>query len=310
MSGYGRNNPCPCGSGKKNKQCCGRATIRTPDEMYVRLRRLDGEASDGIQRIATQRYSKEEFLAAMAEFCPDKPGLMKEDDPEIEFFLRWYYYDWLPEKGEQPAEAFLRSKDPRVDPDVYRLVDKTIDAPYSFLQVTNVRRGESFEARDILRKLEFSIIERTATQTLEPGDILYARVVEWDGMCLMMGNGSQAMPGEYLGELVNLRAELLKENGSSKGSLSDDDLLIYEGDLRLAYFDMLEAAAHHGQDIRNTDGDPMLFHTIRYEIPSFSRAFDALRGFQPDATDADLTRAGNDVSGDAGGADLLEADDG
>jgi hypothetical protein len=103
----------------------------------------------------------------MAEFRPDRDVPMKEDDPDADLFLRWYYYDWLPEEGEQPAEAFLRSKDPRVDPDVFTLVDKTIDAPYSFLQVTGVRPGESFDARDILRKREFSIIERGATQTLQ-----------------------------------------------------------------------------------------------------------------------------------------------
>jgi hypothetical protein len=300
MSTPERNAPCPCGSGKKYKQCCGRADRTTPEGAYDRIRRLDGAASDAIGRIIKQTHDRDEFLGAHAEFHPGQKGPLDPDDPEVEFFLRWFYYDWLPAKGEQPAEAFLKKKDPRVDPDVFTLVDKTLKSPYSFLQVTAVSPGESFVARDILRKREFIITERVATERIEPGHIVYARVVEWNGVNFMMGTGPQVMPGQYLSEITELRDEYLKARGTPGKQIPDDDLRIIEDDLRRTYFKLIEGILERARDIRNTDGDPLEFHALRYEVSSFQVAFDELRGLQPDATDAELMGAGDDEPGPAG----------
>lgn len=305
MKEPGRNDPCPCGSGKKYKQCCGRADRVTPEGTYERIRRLDGAASDGIGRLFKRMRSREDFLAAHAAFHPGQEGVLDPDDPEVEFFLRWLYYDWLPEDGDPPAEAFIESADTRVDPDVFTLVEKTIESPYSYLQVTAVRPGESFDVRDILRKREFTIIERGATQTARPGHILYARVVEWDGVHFMMGNGPQVIPAEYLGEIADLRDGYLKEKGTPGEPIPDEDLLTIEGDLRLTYFDLRDGILQRKTDIQNTDGDPMLFHTIRYEVTSFDQAFAVLKDLDPDATEEELMDASGDDPEPAGNAAVI-----
>lgn len=287
MSPPKRNAPCSCGSGKKYKYCCGRATITTPAATYDRLRRLDGEASNQILLRAKRLFGEEGLASAMAAFRPGREKELNENDPDFEFFFRWFQYDWVPEHGEQPPEALLRERDERIDPDVFRLIDKTLDAPYSFLQVTDRRPGEMFFARDIFRDREFQIIERTASKTIEPGSIIYARVVEMDGTCFMMGNGPQVIPAEFMADLVDLREQLLEEQGSASPAMTDDVLSTYEEDMRLTYFDLIEAATRRLQDIRNTDGDPLLFHTIHYEVPSFERAFEALRVLEPKASDTD-----------------------
>jgi hypothetical protein len=63
-----RNAPCPCGSGKKYKHCCGGSTMRIPSEIYDRLRRLDGEASEYMMRLAKRMYGKEGLAAAWSDF--------------------------------------------------------------------------------------------------------------------------------------------------------------------------------------------------------------------------------------------------
>jgi hypothetical protein len=300
MSTPERNAPCPCGSGKKYKQCCGRADRATPEGEYDRIRRMDGAASDALGRMFKQIHGRDEFLAAHAEFHPGLEGPLNPDDPETDFFLRWYFYDWLPVEGEQPAVAFLKKRDPRVDPDVYTLVDKTLKSPYSFLQVTAVSPGVSFIARDILRKREFTITERVVTKNIEPGHIVYARVVEWDGLCFMMGTGPQVIPGQYLGEIAELRDEYLRDRGTTGEPIPDDDLRVLEDDMRHTYFAMLDDILERARDIHNTDGDPLEFHTLRYDVSSFKGAFDALRGLEPDATDLELMQAGDSEPGIVG----------
>jgi hypothetical protein len=48
MTTPGRNDPCPCGSGKKYKKCHGAATTLPVDYVYDRIRRLEAPASAGI----------------------------------------------------------------------------------------------------------------------------------------------------------------------------------------------------------------------------------------------------------------------
>jgi hypothetical protein len=305
MSTPERNAPCPCGSGKKYKQCCGRADRVTPDVAYIRVRRMEGEASEAIQRIADRTYGKEGMLAALAEFNPEATEVFDEDDPELKFFFWWYQYNWLPEAGEPPAEIFLKTNDSRIDPDILRLVETTIDSPYSFLQVTRVRSGEGFDAHDIMRGHDFAIVDRSASQTLEPGNILYGKVVQWKGLSVMMGSGSRIIPAAFMPSLVDLRTELLSLEPSSDETLTDENLLDLEDDLREAYFDIVDNVMRRPPDIRTTDGDPLLFHTIRYEVPSFEHAFDALKGLDPGASDEKLLMAGMDESGQSGEAALI-----
>jgi hypothetical protein len=283
-----RNAPCPCGSGKKFKHCCGRSTTRTPSDIYDRLRRLDGEASEYIARLAKRIYGEEGLAAAWSDFHGSPNVPWNESHPEFEFFTRWFEYDWLPEDGPGPGEALLESDDSRIDPEILRLVETTLISPYSFLQVTAVEPGMEFTARDILRKTDHRIIERAASSTLERGSIVYARIVEMDGTEFMMGNGTRVIPSSFMADLVTLREKMLGKNPSTASSLANELLLGFEKQMRLFYLRMIDASSNPARNLHNTDGDPMLFHTIRYEVPSFERAVQAFRDLEPEMSDADL----------------------
>jgi hypothetical protein len=286
-----RNAPCPCGSGKKYKHCCGRSTGKTPTEAYDRLRRLDGEATEHIVRLARHTYGKGGLAAAWPAFLNEPDARLVESHPEYEFFTRWFAYDWCPEDNPSPAELLLDQHDDRVDPDIVRLVEKTLDSPYSFLQTMDVEPGVSFTARDILRKIDHHVTERSASLTLEPGSILYARIVEMDGIEFMMGSGMRVVPMSVMTNLLALRERILEEEPSLGGTIPVELLLAFEDELRNFYLATVEAASNPMRDMRNTDGDPLLFHTIRYEVPSFDAAFRALRDFEPDRSDAELMKA-------------------
>lgn len=280
MNTIGRNDPCPCGSGKKYKKCHGAITTRNPAGDYDRLRRLDGETTDSIMRFTKQQFGESIFEQAWNDYHFDESVRLKIDTPETDSFTWWFLYNWRPD-GETPlAKMFLEKKRAQVDDRQRRLIESTIDTPYSFFQVTGVIQGEELTMKDILRKQEYKVQERSASTILKPGYIIFARVVEMDGIQFMMGSAPRVIDSRMFAGLLEMRKTLEKEVQLVDGHIPAEALLEYEEELRRAYFDIVEDMDNQTLQIRNTDGDPLLYHTITYEIPSFEKAFHVLKDLE------------------------------
>jgi hypothetical protein len=75
MPKIGRNDPCPCGSGKKYKHCCYgenspvlRQVVTYDDADWTKIRRTEGDVVRRILGFALRRYGKEVFQEAQEEF--------------------------------------------------------------------------------------------------------------------------------------------------------------------------------------------------------------------------------------------------
>jgi hypothetical protein len=68
MHAIGRNDLCPCGSGKKNKKCCGALPLQSGDSTYEHIRRFNGET-----RLAIAPRKAERSLR-MLENCSASAG--------------------------------------------------------------------------------------------------------------------------------------------------------------------------------------------------------------------------------------------
>jgi hypothetical protein len=179
---------------------------------------------------------------------------------------------------------FLAEKAPKLDPDLRRFIEATLHSPYSFFQTLSVDPGAGLTLRDIIRRREFNITEKSASMILEKGHILLARVVELDGISFFMGTGTLVISPSYLDHVLNLRAVLEKAGSLTDGAVSSEALLEHEGDLRDAYFGIEDEQQNQTLEIRNTDGDPLAFHTLTYEISSFDGAFRALKDLEQKVT--------------------------
>lgn len=111
MKTIGRNDPCPCGSGKKYKKCCGAVSrVGDSDFQYANIRRLDGESGNLLMRFAKQRYGENALENAWGEFFFSDEIPYDMSHPEFDFFLRWFTFDWRPQENETLAELFLSQK--------------------------------------------------------------------------------------------------------------------------------------------------------------------------------------------------------
>lgn len=275
----GRNDPCVCGSGKKYKNCHGANIISSADAAYARIRRLDDEAATLLRQFAMERYGKDALQDVWMDFFMSDEIPFDEDGPEGDSFVRWFLFNWKPDqKATLPSLLFAEQR-ARIDEDLRRFIERTAAAPYSFYQTTEVQPGASVRLRDILRGGEVNVTERSASRILLPGHILLAKVVEMDGIQFFMGTGGQVIYPRFLQLVMEVRTSLRNESLEKDGSLTDEFLREHEAILRGSYFRITDIETRP-PDIHNTDGDPLILHTLTYEIPSLEHAFHRLKDLE------------------------------
>ncbi|HTY60383.1 MAG TPA: SEC-C domain-containing protein, partial [Bacteroidota bacterium] len=281
MSLPGRNDPCPCGSGKKYKRCHGATSPIPVDSGYDRVRGLIQEANLQILEFSTRRYGPPEMQAAWDEFLDGKGGQVSGSHPDFHYFLSWFAYDWNPGGKPPLAKAYLSDRSSRnIDAGLRRLIEATLASPYSFYQALESDPGAGFKARDVLREIEVDITERGASTQIVKGMIMFARVVSLDGISFLMSTGMRPLSAVALAEIQNIREDLFSA-GRIRSEAERTEILLDEEDyLRGAYFGIADAEERSVTDIRNTDGDPLVLHSLRYSIPAFQPAFDALKSLE------------------------------
>jgi hypothetical protein len=282
----GRNDPCPCGSGKKYKHCCGAIAQPTPEMIYSKIRRLDGESSDRLMKFAEQRYGESGFESALEEFYLRQEPLAEPSGSEKDSFVRWFLFNWRPFERETLAELFLLEKKSALQSDVIQFIRATAQSPYSFFQTIEVDPGVSLTLRDILRKCDFHVYEKSASTILQKGHIMFARVVEMDGIHFLMGSGSLIIPPTFLDSILRIRSGMEKDSSSVQGSVTAEYLLDAEDDLREIYFDIEEDVRNPKISMQNTDGDPLMWHMLTYKISSAEAAFHSLKDLEQKCTGA------------------------
>jgi hypothetical protein len=286
----GRNDPCPCGSGKKYKVCClAKAEVST-DFLYDKLSDAYNRLSERMLQFAHKVLGEYGLSEAMAEFLlfPEDDQydaeLDRRADSHSTIFFPWLLFNWLwdpDDFDERPAipinmtiaEAFLKDPKARLDPLEKRIIEATIAKPFSFYEVIECRPTRGFRLKDVFLGEEVDVSERSGSHHARAGDIFYARVTRVDAVAMLAGCGSILIPPDYKPHLIRFRP-VLHENRKTPITLRDlDD---YDFELREIYFGIYDRLTTPPQ-IRNTDGDPLVLHRLHYEIDSAEVAFDRLK---------------------------------
>jgi hypothetical protein len=109
----GRNDPCPCGSGKKYKNCCLAAERAAPDSpsdrAWARVRRaIDGLPRE-LDRFVAEVYAPEDVEEAWDEFTLWEGFELDDESPLMAIFMPWLYHSWQPDPYESDvAVSFAR----------------------------------------------------------------------------------------------------------------------------------------------------------------------------------------------------------
>jgi hypothetical protein len=296
----GRNDPCPCGSGKKYKKCCLPAERPAADLVsfvWRRLNAIDEKLADDILRFGRKSAGKSLLALAEAEFFGGQ-GAVGEHELDLQTFVPWMVYCWRPPADAWPTappgrptlgDAYLARHASQLDPLEGKYLEANVQEPFSYYEVLAVNPGEAVDVEDLLRGGTRHVSERSGSETLEPGLLIWGRAVSAEGMTLFSGVGVHPLTqAEKLG-VIDLAAQLRKRHRR----ITTEVLRAEEAHLRALYVDIRERRLHPVlPELQNTDGEALSLQTLRFRVDDPHEAFEALASL-------DILRSPDEILADA-----------
>lgn len=293
----GRNQPCPCGSGKKYKKCCYKnddadgKIIDQAEYTRQKLRKTEGELIDLLIGYYTDQLEEEGFKEAFEEFWlwgdiePDEHLMVTME----QVFVVWLVFSWNPMDvlegpGAQEAPGmeektlalvYLEAHPEEFDDFQRQYIKEASAQPYSYFQVIAVVPGKSLTLKDLLLNRTVTVAEQHgAVEGLE-GSILFTKVVYTKDVSVMLGNFPIRLPPDYHGMFINYRQKLLE----GIGKLTSEMVREEDPDLREFFFNVYEYALNPPMPkMVNTDGDPLAPVKLVYQLDcSPAEAFHGLK---------------------------------
>lgn len=304
----GRNDPCPCGSGRKYKHC----HLRTeeggaPDEILWRqLNLISQSLSTDLLRFATRTFGPDIVHEAWEVFTAFEETEFDPESIHLPIFMPWFFHDWLPDPDETivpeadvetfPLSLAYLSKNRVKDPLTRRYIEASVAAGIGYFDVIESTPGSGLTLRDCLTGTQTAVVERTASQTLRRGDILFARVVTVDGLATIDGCAPVVFPPLEKAAIIELRREILEEEGEVTAAILKD----YDIEMLEIYREVSGRLLNPRQpELTNTDGDPLVLCRVAYQITTPRAAFDALLPLAVDHAEAELLEGATfDAAGD------------
>jgi SEC-C motif len=207
MSGIGRNDPCPCGSGRKYKKCCLAASASAPGA-YTKAESQSAWAALGAftsraEFAGDRAVAEASFFAPLAQGAPDelRRGLIAESQL---FFEGWFLCDFLFQGGRTAADLFLEREGARLRSGERRYLERARLAHLRPYEVVGIKPGERLDLLDLWTGQRLEVEERLGSQQLAQWDVLAARILLGAGDRPVIDGAAYAYP-------VDARGDILKE---------------------------------------------------------------------------------------------------
>jgi hypothetical protein len=322
----GRNDRCPCGSGKKFKHCCLQRHDHD-DALRVRLRAAEGRVVDQTLAFAAQRWPAELLDEAWEDFWNgDAPDDISATPEFAQMFVPWFACGYVPDPyrdcedlGKHDVEADLGELDragraagnawptrplalewaaaqgSRLGALDRQFAEAACRSPLSVFVVETVDPGRWLDLRDVLTGTRFHVLEASASRSLRVADLMFARVVTIDGVSVMFGAAPVAVPADWHTWIIDWRERVRKRRTWTRADLDD-----YEIEIRDLYIHIRDHLLNpRPPRLQNTDGDPLEPTTLTFDFAMpVDEAFERLL---PLATVGDERHA-SEVEHDAAGA--------
>jgi SEC-C motif len=297
----GRNTPCPCGSGKKYKHCCLNAesvsAAAPADLTWHKLRALlDGYPTEML-RFIKEAYGPSAVHEAWDEFTGHDDLEFDPHTPLMQLFMPWLFHCWVPNPletdvvkkslhGVIPTAAYLATKGHRLDPLLRRYLGSLLTAPFTFFEVLACDPGTGMILRDVMTREEHSVTERSASQGLQCGDLLFGQLASVDRLTMLEASNGFAIPPIEKAPVIELRAQI----ASAHPVITHQVMRDWDFEL-LDLFHEIADRLYNPQvpTLQNTDGEPLSLHKLLFDLKAPPQtAFDALKHLALDESEEDL----------------------
>jgi hypothetical protein len=280
----GRNDPCPCGSGRKYKRCC-LAQQSASYTFWAQQRNASDELTQDMLRFAERKFSDQIQVAWQDFNMTNLPVSFEKHCSEHDLFLVYFLFYWDPQRPRTGKRASRRGgvvtrwyeleKAGQLSDTERLLLGQATTQPLSFFEVLWSEAGERIGLRDILIGMETEVVERSASRTLQKGDIVYGQIWNLQTISILGCMALICIPPSWKGEVIGLRKKLRAKTAKLNRELAAEDLVRYANAIRLTYLTIRDGLNRRPQ-LANTDGDPLVFHSLNFRIESTEKAFEVL----------------------------------
>ena len=284
MSKPGRNEPCPCGSGKKFKKCCLLAGPSHTGASYTGAERLSAMAQ--FDRFIEDHLGPEDDAALEAFW-----GRYLDHDAELDkatsrlsddAFEMWFSFDFPLDDGRLVVDRFLEEH-PRLSTGERAYLQILGGTAMHLYEVVDAFPGVSLTLRDVLEGDQVTVRERLGSRTINRFDWLAARIVP---------RGASGQP-EIEAGLLHIPPLLHQAVRSQLSSLREAFLRERPGVGVGAFYKEMAPFFHdawvgailepHVPALRNTDGEPMVVTRVIFDVldaPALVRSLDGKEGIE------------------------------
>lgn len=216
-----RNDPCPCGSGRKYKKCHGAAVppeaaaLPTPErerlmraiQLLERDRRVHVEINDWCDR----KLGPEWANAALTQFAGSEDTDLTEYDEQ--FYVHWLLHHRPVRAGEAtPAMQWLAAQrsrhGARMDADVDALITGQAESRVGLWRVQDVEPGVGYSLHDLLTNTAAFVHDDTGSLGEQPDEVCLGYVCTLDDLQIVTGAHLDLLPVDEAAMVANRILEL------------------------------------------------------------------------------------------------------
>ncbi len=232
----GRNDPCPCGSGRKYKNCC--------------MRRDQLSASQRLSSNYTERVllnSLYEF-AVSSRFAPDldasfqvywggnydAAGLEQMASTSALRWLEWFTHDYgVGEDKRHPIDIYLETVGPELPDEYQDALRAMADSAMGLYRVDSIE-ADSLALYDLLRERDTTAQDAALARTAHRGDLLIGRLYCFEDMQHLSAS-TLLLPSDFEPGIVSYVQNAYENHRAQRGTDTWDGFLREYGHIFMAY---------------------------------------------------------------------------
>lgn len=178
-----RNDPCPCGSGRKYKNCCMR------QDQIAASREANLTVAEAALLTALYRYAQSpEFQNDLAQAFEvywggryDYRSVTDEDAEDMRRAIEWFLHDaHVGEDRRHVIDLFIERETRDYGPEALELLRAWANSALALLRVERRSAGR-LETLDLLREEPLTIVDEMLARNAHEGDLLAGRLYELRG---------------------------------------------------------------------------------------------------------------------------------
>ena len=285
----GRNELCPCGSGKKYKKCCMNQIHILPavNKAYEHISKVYQELQEKLEEYMLRHFARQDIQDGTLEFfCLEGDADIPMDENLMKvcgfLYLPWLLFNWVCRsgsgarksgrlKGITVSQTYMKENSRQLTEEEKKLITAIDHKPFGFFEIMDATPGKSIDLENIMTHERVFVIEYSGSTFVHPGDIVFARTVLVEGIGMIVGMGGTVLPPRMKPGLMEFKRQIRKDDQP----INDSDLMAWDREFRNAYFDMVKVL-HTPPALQNTDGDPMELHKLVFEIDNPETALENL----------------------------------